>query len=248
MVNGGSANASVIYTNFFEGVTGFGTPGSVTSATALAGPTAIVIIPNLKIAAATPTAAAAGGKLYVTNHADNTISVINMATNTVSSTFSVGSNPSGIAITPDGQYGYVSTSAGTVVLFRTADNQILSTIPVGTNPGWLTITPTVGPQGYLYVSNEGDNTISVINTKTNTVVSTFSSLGVGPVQTVLSSEQGHLYVSNYNNGGASNVALFDLANTAGATTVTSGTGANYLTLSPDERYLYVPNPGLGTYK
>jgi YVTN family beta-propeller protein len=42
-----------------------------------------------------------GASVYVTNSNDRTVSVISTASNTVVDTISVGTNPSGIAITPD---------------------------------------------------------------------------------------------------------------------------------------------------
>ena len=47
-------------------------------------------------------------RAYVTNSQDNTVSVIDTATNTVVATVPVGVNPSGIAITPDGTRAYVT--------------------------------------------------------------------------------------------------------------------------------------------
>src|SRR5215471_7070473 len=45
---------------------------------------------------------------YVTNSLSNTVSVIDMATNTVVATVPVGIEPIGVAITPDGTHAYVA--------------------------------------------------------------------------------------------------------------------------------------------
>ena len=44
----------------------------------------------------------------MTNSANNTVSVIDRATNTVVATVPVGITPQGIAVTPDGAFAYVA--------------------------------------------------------------------------------------------------------------------------------------------
>ena len=45
---------------------------------------------------------------YVANAGDNTVSVIDTATNTVVAPIAVGSLPRGVAVTPDGKRAYVT--------------------------------------------------------------------------------------------------------------------------------------------
>ena len=80
-------------------------------------------------------------RAYVTNSQDNTVSVIDTATNTVVATVPVGVNPSGIAITPDGTRAYVATELGTVSVIDTATNTVVATIPIGGEPLGIAITP-----------------------------------------------------------------------------------------------------------
>ena len=47
-----------------------------------------------------------GKSAYVTNTGTNDVSVINLASNTVTATVAVGSDPRGVAITPDGAFSY----------------------------------------------------------------------------------------------------------------------------------------------
>ena len=49
---------------------------------------------------------------YVVNNGDNTVSVIDTATNTVVVTVTVGSLPNGVAITPDRTHAYVANAGG----------------------------------------------------------------------------------------------------------------------------------------
>jgi YVTN family beta-propeller protein len=55
----------------------------------------------------------AGPTAYVTNYGSSTVIPITVATNTPGSAISVGSNPRGIAITPNDQTAYVSNSSST---------------------------------------------------------------------------------------------------------------------------------------
>src|SRR5271167_883174 len=46
--------------------------------------------------------------VYITNSGSSTVSVIDAASNTVVATVTVGSGPTGVAITPDGTQAYVT--------------------------------------------------------------------------------------------------------------------------------------------
>ena len=79
-------------------------------------------------------------RAYVALFLDNTVSVIDTATNTVVATIAVGGF--GIAITPDGTRAYVTNEfSNTVSVIDTATNTVVATIPVGSLPLWVAITP-----------------------------------------------------------------------------------------------------------
>ena len=70
---------------------------------------------------------------YVTNNGSNNVSVID--TNAVPATIPVGSNPYGVAVTPDGRTAYVANAgSNTVSVIDTASNAVTATIPVGSYP------------------------------------------------------------------------------------------------------------------
>ena len=72
---------------------------------------------------------------YITNYGDNTVSVINVATNTVIDSITVGIEPSGVSVSPDGNKVYVANQVSkTVSVISTATNTITATIPVGLQP------------------------------------------------------------------------------------------------------------------
>ena len=108
------------------------------------------------------------------NVLSDNISVISIATNTVVATVPVGSFPSGVAITPNGAFAYVSTGInfGSVSVIDTATNTVVATVPVGLTPRGIAIEPK---GAFAYVANRTSNDVSVIDTTTNMVVATIPS-------------------------------------------------------------------------
>ena len=126
-------------------------------------------------------AALAQTKGYVTNSNDNTVSVIDTATNSVT-TVPVGSGPSAVAVTPNGRFAYVVNTLGNnVSVISAASNTVVATVPVGSFPQGIAMRP----DGFAYVTNFSSSNISVIDTATNTVVATIpisrpSKLAIAP--------------------------------------------------------------------
>jgi YVTN family beta-propeller protein len=82
-------------------------------------------------------AAALAQNAYITNQSSGTVSVIDTVTNTVvGSPIGVGSNPSGVAVTPDGSRVYVTNfGSNNVSVIDTATNAVVgSPITVGSRP------------------------------------------------------------------------------------------------------------------
>ena len=76
----------------------------------------------------------------MTNRSSNSVSVIETATNTVAATVSVGLDPEGVAISPDGYHAYVTThSTGTVSVIALASNTVVAVVPVGLDPSDVAI-------------------------------------------------------------------------------------------------------------
>lgn len=72
---------------------------------------------------------------YISNSADDTVSVISTSDNAVTATVEVGDAPWGVAVTPDGDYVYVANNSdATVSVISTSDNIVENTISVGNSP------------------------------------------------------------------------------------------------------------------
>ena len=78
----------------------------------------------------------------------------------IAATVTVGTNPWGVAITPNGSYAYVTNySSANVSVIATATNTVVATVTVGANPWGVAITPN---GSYVYVANNGSSDVSVI--------------------------------------------------------------------------------------
>src|SRR5262249_12193000 len=108
----------------------------------------------------------------------------------------------------------------------TATNVITTTINLG--GGDLPIGLGINPAGTrIYSANEATNTVSVIDTGTNTVVATIPSgttpCCTGPQQVTISPDGTRGYVTNYGDG---TVTVFDTSNNTVLATVGVGTQPN----------------------
>jgi YVTN family beta-propeller protein len=102
----------------------------------------IAIFANLLALAAGCLPAHAQPFAYVTDTFSNTVSVIDTTTNTVVAIVPVGSDPFGVAITPNGAFAYVADDGSNAVsVINTASNTVVATVPVGSGPSGVAITP-----------------------------------------------------------------------------------------------------------
>ena len=108
-----------------------------------------------------------GAEVYVSNTGDNTVSVINTTTNTVTHTIGVGSTPDALAVAPDGSKVYVGQHGGNVSVIDTSTKSVTSINTLGGPVRDLAITPD-GSKVYLAMEFSG---LRVIDTSTNNVSS-----------------------------------------------------------------------------
>ena len=141
-----------------------------------------------------------GSAVLVTNNTDGTVSIIDAATNKVRTTLAVGRLPNAVVVKPDGSRAYVANGGdSTVSVIDLATDAVIATIPLISArfaPG-LALSPhaaAISPDGSrVYVMNIPDESVSVIDTATNRVVTTvnvqvageqapptFASIGVTP--------------------------------------------------------------------
>jgi YVTN family beta-propeller protein len=103
----------------------------------------------------------AAGTIYVANHGYGTVSVINVATRTVTGTIPVGSGPFAVAADPAAGTVYVANAGNNAVsVINAATRTVTATIPVGNSPYGVAVNPATHT---AYVANDGNNTVSVIS-------------------------------------------------------------------------------------
>ncbi|MEU8633806.1 YncE family protein [Amycolatopsis sp. NPDC048633] len=97
--------------------------------------------------------------IFVSNHDDNTVSVIDGAKNVVTATFSTAGRPGRLAVDPGRHVLYMASSNTSVSVVDTATYAILATVPVGQYPSSIAVDPT---KHHAYVTSNKTNTLSVI--------------------------------------------------------------------------------------
>jgi len=134
-----------------------------------------------KAVGALPTAVAVspdGARVFVSNQADNSVTVYNIAANTVSNQ-AVGAGPTGIVHTPDGTRVLVAyRDALSVGVLDASSGAQLTSVTVGAMP----IGIAINPQGTTaYVANAGNQTVSEVG-GTRTLTVTLTGTGIGSVR------------------------------------------------------------------
>jgi uncharacterized protein (TIGR03437 family) len=123
--------------------------------------------------------------LAVANPDNDSVSIFDVrgGANTRVAQVTVGVEPNGVAVSPDGSRVYVANTVSGTVTVLAADriNSLyggaVATIAVGTEPYALALTPS-GRK--LYVANARSNSVSVIDTGTNQVIKTIADVGPEP--------------------------------------------------------------------
>lgn len=175
---------------------------------------------------------------YVANLGSDTVSVVDVATQTVATTVPVGSNPDGVAATPDGTRVFVANFlSDDLSVIDTGTNTVSARIDVGSGP----VGVAVRPDGtFAYVTNRGSNTLSVISVATNALVATIP-VGAGPDAVAITPDGAFAYVTNSFTHSPGTVSVVDLHTNAVTTTVEVYRTPNRLAITPDGRFVYVAN-------
>jgi len=178
---------------------------------------------------------------YVANLGDNTISVVNLANNAVSTTIGVGVTPEGVALNPAGTLAFVTDFNGNnVSVINTVTNKVTGTIQVGppstpTSPYGVAFNPM---GSWAYVTNNLTDEVSVINLANNTVASTVA-VGISPYGIAVNSAGTFAYVANY----ASDTVSVMNTSTYAVSSVAAGTWPIGIAVNPAGTVAYATNNG-----
>ncbi|MFE9439838.1 beta-N-acetylglucosaminidase domain-containing protein [Streptomyces sp. NPDC006602] len=174
-----------------------------------------------------------GRTAYAANQGSNTVSVIDVAGDSVTATVAVGRVPAGLALTPDGGTLWVANyTDGTVQPVDTTTLTAGTPVPVGSGPENMAVTPDGRT---LYVANIHDNTVTPIDLTTGKA-ETAVPVGPSPFNVVAAPDGKTVYVSD---SGGSTVTPIDTATQDTEPTFLVSGQAYGLALSPDGRTLWV---------
>jgi YVTN family beta-propeller protein len=171
-----------------------------------------------------------GRKLYVANFGSNNVTAIDVTTNAVTNTIDFGGasnciNPSSLAAKPDGTYVYVVCTGSNKLYWINTSNDSYTDVPpatLGSSPNFVTYDVK---RNRLVVTNQGSDSISVINEDATTPPATWHSVtnvavGAMPKHAAALPDGTRIYVANT---GSTFVTVVD---SAAFTTKTLDVGGN----------------------
>ena len=132
--------------------------------------------------------------VYVANYGTNSVSAINVATSAVNNSAAVGTNPVGLAETPNGVKLYVANQADSTVSSLNTVDLSLNAVSgfAGLNPVWVVAR---SDSQKAYVLTQGDGSLVTIDVATDTVTSSLP-VGVGANFIFYDPHLSRLYITN----------------------------------------------------
>lgn len=177
------------------------------------------------------------GYAYVPNYLSHTVSVINLESNTVIATIPVGDNPYMVCHSSTGHEVYVnSATEDNVSVIETASQQVIATIalPANASPSGLGVTPD---DAFLYISNGGIGTISVVNTSNHSIVHTIP-IGGEPGAIQITPDGAKAYVTDES---LDRISIINTSTYAIESTINMVNLAGDLKFTPDGTLAFVAN-------
>lgn len=194
------------------------------------------------------TQASAARYAYSGNYDNDTVSVIDTATNqVVGSPIPVGDSPSTMAVTPNGKTLYVGaegSKGNNVTVVNTQNNQVVATIPLtyeGTDVPASTIA--ISPDGKTaYVLSYEVEGILVIDLQTNQIVGPAIPVGGNPWGVAFSPDGSVAYATDLEED---KVEVINTATRDAFAAIPVGEDPRNVVFSPDGKTAYVANEAFG---
>ena len=197
-----------------------------------------------------------GGKVYVANQGDNTISVYDPSSQSVTTTLTPANglhqNPISLVVSSDGLYVYVVTqgngsSPGALDIINTVNDTIFASVPLGVGPTFGYLDPHLNR---LYVTNTGGNSVTVfdasnVSLTVNPAIQTLATVNVGsgPVSVAALPNGLSFYVANSISNDVTVVSATSF-NVVG--TIPVGQSPVFVATEPTSTKVYTANSGSGT--
>lgn len=188
----------------------------------------------------------------------DTVSVLNLKTNTLEKTISnvAFNEPYTITINAAGTKAYVTNSNSTTIsIIDIATNIVVGTIRGFDGPSGMVITPA---QDRAYVNNYGGpegvqsgngKTVRVVDLNTNTIIGAPIVVGQAPAALAITPNGEFVYVINYVDGnrGTGTISVIRTSDNTVVKTIPGFSGPFGIAITPDGRYAYVTNFGSNNF-
>ena len=186
-----------------------------------------------------------GRYVYATLYGAGTVVCINTSSNTIINTITTGTNPWDICISPDGRYVYnTNRGSDTVTVIDTVTNTVVKTLslPTGAAPIQVALTPD-GRR--LFVGDTSSaNCIYVYDTVTWQLLETLNTgfpngaFGISP--------DGRYLVTNYDNGGTSQISIYNANSYSLIKNFTAYSSPHNICFAQNGQYCYIVSDGANT--
>lgn len=223
--------------------------------------TSTLAVSNTTCVGANPTTmvqSAANGYIYVVN-GDSTVSVFNPSgpaiVGTISTANGLGPNPVSITASINGSWIFVVTQgngsvASALDIISAGSTSVATSEPLGVQPTYSVIDTNLNR---LYVTNTGDNTVSVfdssnVNLGNNPAMPSLAnppvSVGTSPIGVTALQDGSKFYVAN---AGSNDVTVVSATSFSPLATVPLPDGANpvFIASEPGSTKVYVADQGTG---
>jgi YVTN family beta-propeller protein len=178
----------------------------------------------------------AGTRAYATLQTGRAIAVVDVGSNSLLATVPLSSDGFNLAVTPAGDRVYATTAAGTLYVMDAYSYAIIDTLNVGAAANGLAFSPDGCT---LYVTSRDAGTVTAISTVSHRISRTYS-VGGMPQRVAVAPDGSEIYVANERTG-------LNVVNVESGivNSLSFGTAAYGLGLTPDAEQLYVLLPGAG---
>lgn len=187
----------------------------------------------------------------------DTVSVINLQTNTVQQTISDPSfnEPYTITINAEGTKAYVTNSnSTTITIIDIASRAVIGTIGGFDGPSGMVISPNGkiayvnnygGPSG---VGSGNGTTVSIVSLITNTIIGTIT-VGLAPASLAITPDGAFVYTINYVDGnpGTGTMSIIQTSNNTVVGTIPGFSGPFAIAITPNGKFAYITNFGSNNF-
>jgi YVTN family beta-propeller protein len=172
-------------------------------------------------------------KIYIANESDNTVTVIDGASN-ITTTVGVGSSPTSVAVNPVTNKIYVANYFSNNVTVIDGTSNGTSSIVAGSNPYSVAVNPITDK---VYIANFHSDKVTVIDVASNST--TTVAADSAPSSVAVNSVTNKIYVPNF---GGNAVTVIDGASNS-TTTIAAGSNPYWAAVNPVTNKIYVANSG-----